>query len=126
MDEHQQAWEYCNIKFQLRYKGEVISIMSGMKTVWLVFRAVASGQNQNRAISEAEIPIAGNVAGASFVPQKNISGHVNIHQNLLQTLQKDGWELLPEKGSAWWERRLRRPAQAHASVMDRLKSWVAA
>ncbi len=126
MNENKNEWDYCDIKFQLRYKGEDTSHTGGFNTVWLVFKAVASKSRQSYTVSEAEIPVAGNVAGVSFVPQKNNPGHLNIHQNLLQELQKDGWELLTDKRGAWWERRFRRPAQAKSSIVSQLMSWLTA
>lgn len=120
MSEPVKEWDYCQIEFQLRYKGEDMT-RSGTKQIWLVFLARAVGPHQKHLAGEAEIPIAGNVAGASFVPKKNIAGHVNIHQNLLRELQEDGWELLPERGSAWWERRLRRSARPKKSLTGWLK-----
>ncbi len=103
-------WDYCTIEFQLRYKGEDTT-RAGLKVVWLVFQARVSGPNQNYIAGEStEIPVAGTVAGVSFLPQKNNTNHVSIHQDLLHRLQKDGWEQLPKKGGAWWERRLRRRA----------------
>lgn len=110
-----EAWDYCQIKFQLRYRGEDFT-RAGPKQMWLVFQAHAAGPKKNYLASESTgIPIGANIIGASFVPDKKISGHVNIHQNLIEDLEKDGWELLPEKGSAWWERRLRRPARPEKS-----------
>ncbi len=110
MAENSNEWDYCSIEFQLRYKGQDPT-RAGLKVVWLVFQASVSGPNQNYIAGEStEIPVAGSVAGVSFLPQKNNASHVNIHQNLLHKLQKDGWERLPNKGSAWWKMRLRRPA----------------
>jgi len=115
MADNSNEWDYCDIRFQLRYKGEDPT-RAGIKHVWLVFQAIASGLNQNYIAGEStEIPIAANVIGVSFVPQKNNASHVNIHQNLVHKLQEDGWERLRDKGSVWWETRLRRPAP-HAFV----------
>ncbi len=120
MTEQGKEWDYCQIEFQLRYKGEDLS-RAGTKQMWLTFLARATGPYKSYLAGEAEIPVAGAVAGVSFVPQKNNVGHVNIHQNLLDELQRDGWRLLPEKGSAWWERRLRRPARPQKSLVSWLK-----
>lgn len=121
MAEQTEEWEYCQIKFQLRYKGEDIS-RSGLKQVWLVFLAHAIGPYKNYLAGETEIPVAGNVAGAPFMPQKNNISHVNIHQNLLRELQDDGWKLLPKEGGVWWENRLRRPAVKQKNLAGWLRT----
>ncbi|KAA3662651.1 MAG: hypothetical protein DWQ04_12845 [Chloroflexi bacterium] len=121
MTENGNEWDYCDIKFQLRHKGEDPT-RAGLKHMWLVFKANAAGANKNYLAGESsEIPIAANIMGASFVPQKNNASHLNIHQNLLNKLQNEGWERLPEKGSAWWETRLRRPASSRKSAFGWLK-----
>jgi hypothetical protein len=121
MTENDHGWDYCNITFQLRNKGEDPT-RAGMKHVWLIFQGSVSGHHQNYLAGEStEIPIAANVIGASFSPQKNNASHVNIHQNLLHKLQKDGWELLPNRGSVWWERQLRRPALEKKSAFGWFK-----
>jgi len=103
-----EQWEYCTLKFQLRYKGEDLDRV-GARHVWLVFQAVASGPKRNYIAAEStEIPLPANIAGAAFVPQKNNIGHRNVQQNLVRELQAAGWERLPEQGGAWWETRLRR------------------
>ena len=119
-----EVWEYGQIEFRLRYKGEDVS-RSGLKHVWLTFQARTNGPDKSRLIGEVELPIAGAIAGASFVPQKNNIGHTNIHQILLTKLQKDGWELLHENRGAWWERRFRRAVQPMQAVAEQLKSKVA-
>ncbi len=111
MSKNNNEWDYCTIKFQLRYKGEDPT-RGGYKLMWLVFQATVSGANQNYLAGEStEIPIAFNVPGASFAPQKSNASIVNVHQDLLQKLKGEGWELLPEKSGGWWESRLRRPAR---------------
>ncbi len=113
MTEHESEWDYCDVKFQLRYKGED-STRAGLKQMWLVFQARASGANRSYLAGEStEIPIAANVIGVSFVPQERNPSHRNIHQNLLDQLQAEGWERLPERGGSWWETRLRRLASRH-------------
>ena len=116
-----KEFEYCQIEFKMRYKGEDPGRAGGLRTMWLLFQARVTGPDNNYLAGESsEIPIAANVAGASFVPQKEMSGHVNVHQNLLRKLENDGWELLPFQGNAWWERRLRRPPRFKHSLAERL------
>ena len=115
MAEHDNEWDYCKIKFQLRYKGED-STRAGLKQMWLVFQASASGPNRDYLAGEStEIPVAANVIGVSFVPQKHNPSHLNIHQNLLHQLLEDGWKRLPEQGGQWWATRLRRSASRRRS-----------
>jgi hypothetical protein len=110
MTEQNGAWDYCTIRFQLRYKGEDYT-RSGMKHVWLVFQAITTESRKNPIIRESiEIPVPGNVLGGALTPQKNNASHLNIHQDLMMQLRMDGWEVLPEQGGAWWEKRLRRLA----------------
>jgi len=100
--------EYCIISIQLRYKGEDFT-RSGMKHMWLVFQARKTETEKRIVFKEStEIPIPINVIGTTPAPQKDNPTHVNVHQNLLQSLQSDGWELLPHQGGEWWNRRLRR------------------
>jgi hypothetical protein len=100
--------EHCTIGFRMRYKGEDV-IRSGMKEIWLVFQARKTETENQKVIREStEIPIPANVIGTTLAPQRDNPTHINIHQNLLQSLQADGWELLPHQGGEWWERRLRR------------------
>jgi hypothetical protein len=110
MSEQDDVWDYCEIRFQLRYKGEDYT-RSGMKHVWLVFQALTTESRKNPIIRESiEIPVPGNVLGGALTPQKNNASHLNIHQDLMLQLRIDGWEVLPEQGGAWWEKRLRRRA----------------
>ncbi len=110
MAAHGGDWDYCDIRVQLRYKGEDPT-RGGFKTMWFVFQASASGVNQNYVAGESiEVPVPANVVGGSLSPQKSNALHVNVHQELLKKLQQEGWEQLPGKGSTWWEKRLRRPA----------------
>lgn len=100
--------EHCIIRFQMRYKGDDFT-RSGMKHIWLVFQARKTETDKKNVIREStEIPIPANVIGTTLVPQRDNPTHVSIHQNLLQSLQMDGWELLPHQGGEWWERQLRR------------------
>lgn len=100
--------EHCIIGFQMRYKGEDFT-RSGMKQMWLVFLARKTETEEQMLVGEStEIPIPANVIGTTLAPQRDNPTHVSIHQNLLQSLQIDGWELLPHQGGEWWERRLRR------------------
>ncbi len=95
---------------------------AGMQQVWLVFQASVSGHHQNYLAGESlEIPVPANVIGTSYLPQKNSGSHVNVHQELLNELQAQGWQLLPNKSSSWWERRLRRPALVKKSPFDWFK-----
>lgn len=127
MAEHGNEWDYCDIKLQIRYKGED-GTRAGLKQMWLVFQASASGSNRNYMAGESmEIPVAANVIGVSFVPQEHNPTHLNIHQNLLHQLQEDGWERLPEQGGAWWETRLRRSASRDRSSygwFKRMRNWL--
>ncbi|MEJ2747543.1 MAG: hypothetical protein P8183_06500 [Anaerolineae bacterium] len=120
MTESGQEWDYCKIEFHLRNKGEPAAV-AGPAQVWLAFVAHATGPHQNYLAGEVEFPVPINFADAPLVPQRNNIGHVNMHQNLLLELQKDGWELLPEKSGSWWEKRLRRPARPKKSPIGWVK-----
>jgi hypothetical protein len=105
MAENKQNKEYCIIGFQMRYRGEDFT-RSGMKQMWIVFQARKTGPNNQTVIKEStEIPIPANVVGTTLAPQKDNPSHVGIYQNLLQSLQIDGWKPFPQKGGDWWERR---------------------
>ncbi len=111
MTESSENWDYCQIEFKLRYKGEDLE-RTGTRIMWLLFQARAMGEKRSYVAGKSsEIPIAANVIGASFVPQKNNVGYANVYQDLLLKLQKDGWELLPDEGGEWWGKRLRRPTR---------------
>jgi len=111
MAENSKDYDYCKIIYQMRYKGEDPSY-AGNRLVWLVFQAIVSGNKKDFLIHEStEIPLPTNVIASSLEPQKNNPGHTNVHQILLYQLRKEGWELLPNTGEVWWQRRLRRPAQ---------------
>ena len=121
MAKNKNEWDYCTIRFQMRYKGEDPT-RAGMKHVWLVFQANVSGFEKNYIAGESiEIPVAANVIGASYLPQQSNASHINIHQDLLHKLQADGWERLSNKGGVWWETRLRRPASYKKSAFGWLK-----
>jgi hypothetical protein len=108
MVKSKKDWEYCIIRFQMRNKGEDIT-RSGTKQIWLVFQARKTEPNENIIVGESiEIPVPGNVIGTILTPQKDNPTHLSIHQDLIQSLQADGWELLPHHGGEWWEKRLRR------------------
>ena len=105
MAENKPDKDYCSIRVQLRYRGEDFT-RSGMKQMWLVFQARKTEPNKQTIIKEsAEIPIPANVVGTTLAPQKDNPSHVSIHQNLIQSLQIDGWKPLPQTGGEWWERR---------------------
>ncbi len=111
MTENGEHWDYCHIEFKLRNKGEELTY-GGFRQMWLVFLAYVTGPDKNYQAGEStEIPIPANIIGTAFIPQQANPSHVNIHQNLLNKLGGNGWELLPDKGSTWWERRLRRPVR---------------
>jgi len=108
MDKRKKDWEYCTIQFQMRNKGEDIT-RSGTKLMWLVFQARNIGSKEQSIVKEStEIPVPANVIGTELTPQKYNPTHISIHQNLLERLQEDGWELLPRHDGEWWERHLRR------------------
>ena len=108
MESNAIEWDYCTIRYQIRYKGEDMT-RSGNKHMWLVFLAkMLNSMGQGTVRESTEIPVPANIIGTTITPQKNNPSHISIHQNLIQGLQAEGWELLPEQSSAWWERRLRR------------------
>lgn len=127
MAEHDNEWDYCDIRFQIRYKGEDAT-RAGLKQMWLVFQASAFGSNRGYLAGESmEIPVAANVIGVSFEPQKDNLTHLNVHQDLLRQLQEEGWEKLPEQGGEWWEARLRRSASrrdASFGWFKRIRNWL--
>lgn len=115
MTENGEHWDYCHIEFKLRNKGEELTY-GGFRQMWLVFLAYVTGPDKNYQAGESsEIPIPANIVGVAFGPRNNDPTHIHIHQNLLRELAADGWELLPDRGGAWWERRLRRPAHLSKS-----------
>lgn len=104
----QTDWTYCVIRFLMRNKGEDIT-RSGSKHMWLVFQARTTETNEREIIMEStEIPVPVNLIGVNITPRSDNHMHVSIHQELVQRLQADGWQLLPDRGTAWWERRFRR------------------
>ena len=127
MAEHGNEWDYCDIRYQIRYKGEDTA-RAGLRLMWLVFQASASGSNRGYLAAESiEIPVAANVIGVSFEPQEHNPVHFNAHQDLLHQLQEGGWERLSGQGEAWWEARLRRPASRHESRIGwfkRIRNWL--
>jgi hypothetical protein len=77
--------------------------------MWLVFQAIMfNPRGQNLVGESTEIPVPANIVGVEITPQRNNPTHISILQDLLLELQSEGWELLPEQSSSWWERRLRR------------------
>ena len=121
-DNNPTEWDYCTIRSSVRYKGEDAT-RGGIRTVWLIFTATAEGKNYSYvAAKSAEFPMPGNIMGGmSYGPDKNVAGHVSIHNNLVRTLTDDGWRKLPSSGGSWWELRLRRPARLRLSWVQRLR-----
>lgn len=120
-----KKWEYCQIQMQVQDDGRDPT-RAGHRMMWFQFQARTSKRIIQKSI---RVPMANMVGAAAYAPQQNNLGHRNILNLLLEKLQQDGWELLPNQGSDWWQRTLRRPAppqQArllHLENLLRLKDW---
>ena len=64
-------------------------------------------------------------AGASRIPLMEDAQHLALHRELVEQLQREGWELLHERGEQWWQLRFRRPYTPQASIWQRLRDWLA-
>jgi hypothetical protein len=122
----EQNWDYCQIDYLLLDGGQEFSEMNaaGRKAMWFQFRARADGPNGRYIAGEAEkMPLANMIGSDAFAPQRNNGGHSNTLQILIEKLQKEGWELVKDQGSGWWEKRLRRPSDARPSFTKKLRNF---
>jgi hypothetical protein len=109
MSENEESWDYCTIQLKIMNDGRDPSY-TGQKLMWLHFSAQADGQNGRYLAGEStKIPVM-DMVGATYAPDKNNLGHINILDNLLQKLAREGWEIQSSKGTDWWERKLKRPS----------------
>lgn len=111
-------WEYCQITYRTDYNfggGEHAGLNLGL--LWFV--AEAAGPNGSyEAGKSPEIPLARE--SDSFPDQRNPI-HLNSHQQLTDTLVREGWQPLGGQGPTWWQRRFKRePRQKKQSLFQRL------
>jgi hypothetical protein len=102
-------WEHCDIEVQVvddgRDGGE-----SGSKIMWFRFRAHVTGPDGNYVAGTSEkVPMANMPGADAYTPQKDNAGHHGMLQTLVDELEEEGWQVMPEKGGNWWELKLRRP-----------------
>jgi hypothetical protein len=123
MSETEPVWEYCQIEAQVIDDGRDPG-RGGHKKMWVQFRAVVGGGDGRFIAARSEkMPMPNMLGAGAYAPQKSNLGHTNMHQIFLQSLQDDGWELLQQGGSEWWQQRLRRPAVAKQSLSQKIAAF---
>ena len=118
-----ENWDYCQITYQIIDDGRDPGDQSIHKLMWFEFQAHADGPNGRYTTGKThKIPLANMMGAAMYAPQKENVGHTNTLQIFIQKLQSDGWELLNDKGSNWWEKRLRRPSEARPTLRQKIST----
>jgi len=110
-----EMWDYCEIKYTTYHNfggGEHAGLNLGL--LWFVGRAEGPG-GPYEAGKSPEVPFG---RAGEGVPDRTNPTHHSLHQQLVDDLLREGWQLLPERGPAWWQRRFKRKARA------RPRSWV--
>lgn len=118
-----ENYDYCQIEYQVIDDGRDPG-RGGHKLMWFQFQAHADGPNGDYVADRAEkMPLANMMGAAAYTPQSNNVGHTSTLQNFLEQLQKDGWELLPNRSGEWWQRQLRRPSQDRPSLFKKIANF---
>ena len=122
-----ENWDYCQINYQVIDDGRDPGHTAGHKLMWFEFQAKADGPNGRYTAGKThKIPLANMMGATIYAPQKNNVGHINIHQIFIKKLEGEGWELLRDKGSNWWEKKLRRPSKARPTFAQKIKTLFSA
>ena len=100
-------WEYCQIDYNVQ-KWESLNRVdvNQKKLLWLQFRAEATEPNGRYIAARSErFPHL----GETWAPQKDNQEHQFALAAFLDVLKAEDWELLSDRGSEWWHKKLRRP-----------------
>lgn len=111
-----QLWDYCEITFSYQDDRRIQFPPQG----WLRFIARATGPNGRYAAAESpRVPLVRTI-GTSPYPSRSNPVHQNLHQDLVQTLRRHGWQPLPLDDERWWINRFRRKSRPRYSFWQRL------
>ena len=120
MSETTEKCDYCQIEYQVIDDGRDPGY-SGHKMMWFEFRARAGGPGGRYIAGKSDkIPLPNMMGADVYAPQAHNAGHTNILQIFIKQLQGEGWELLSDKGSSWWEHRLRCPSREKSSLGQKI------
>ena len=90
-------WEYCQIEWDEEDGW-------GSKPFWFWAKAVGPD-----GVYSAGEPFKRKPSFIEMLPPESSNPKVQeMHEQLVEKLIKDGWEIVPERGNAWWQLRLRR------------------
>ena len=121
MSETIENWDYCQIAYQLIDDGRDAGHTAGHKLMWFEFQARSDGPNGRYTAGQThKIPLTNMMGAPQYGPQKDNIGHTNTLQIFITKLEDDGWELLKEKGTNWWENRLRRPSDERPALRKKI------
>ena len=118
-----RGWEYCQIDVQVQDDARDRT-WADNKMMWFQFVARTTSQTEMRIIGRStRVPVPNMTGALAYAPQKNNIAHQNILDIFLQSLQQDGWELLPNSGHQWWQKNLRRTARAQPASRPPLSTY---
>lgn len=107
MTNSNDEWEYCQIDYKI---STWMSLNRGdynrKKLFWLQFHAQATEPNRRYIAARSEkFPHLSEI----WAPQQENQEHQSALAGFVATLQTEDWELLADRGDAWWHKKLRRP-----------------
>jgi len=119
-------WDYCQIQYQLIDDGRGYTAHNGPsnKLIWFRFVARADGPRGKYIAAQAPKTPLPNMMGTTWSPDQHNIGYQNMLHTLVETLQQDGWELMPGTHGAWWSKRLQRPASARTHKRWQIRKWL--
>ncbi|MEM7112386.1 MAG: hypothetical protein AAF614_08135 [Chloroflexota bacterium] len=118
------GWEYCQIDLLVQDDARDRT-WSDNKLMWFQFVARVTRHKEQRIIGRStRVPVPNMTGALAYAPQQNNIAHQNIFDIFLQSLQQDGWELLPHSGHQWWQKNLRRTLRQPSAIRPRLSTYL--
>lgn len=98
------TWEYCEIQYD---RSKIEEHFIGETDYYLVFWADGVGPNGTFNAGAIDIP-----KGHYSQPWSDVDSHLAAHRQIVDLLLSDGWEVLPNRGPAWFSYKFRRQVLA--------------
>ncbi|MFK7803779.1 MAG: hypothetical protein AB8G95_19255 [Anaerolineae bacterium] len=124
MTEENDVWEYCQVDYKVWSRASLDRVdFNQQKLFWLQFQAEATDSTGRYIAARSEkFPHLGD----AWAPAKENMDHHAALAGFVDLLKADDWELLTDKGSEWWNKKLRRPLDSpkrERSVFQGIKEF---
>ena len=106
MAQENNGWETCQIDYKVWSRASLNRAdFNPKKLFWLQFQAEATDTTGRYIAARSEkFPHLGD----AWAPAKDNMDHHAALAGFVDLLKADDWELLADKGSEWWNKKLRR------------------